>query len=440
MNGNQNVMCMKQQPIIRSWYQHPDPIWFYASRNLCNLNMFNVMLKVVNNHTKKTINTKHHDPLRATLYHCLWSTHTNRPIEVCITNQRALKTVIDALVNAKLLDFKTGMRNKKTGYFYNSKFQPTAKFELKLIKYDIPLKNVKHVRQIVTKDSGGNIISRKTIGSKTKDGKLIQEYNDFIKGQDIRCAFKMGDFYTKRKKHPKTGKWIRRSIRYNLISNLAVNSQVARIFTDKIGTGGRLYNQDSLAVQQFPKVVRPRITINDNPTIELDFDELHPNMCYHTDGLNPPVTNYAFYPNDPLGLLRKCAKKAFNTLMNASTAKEALRSITKTLYCDNPMLGKTLSAEYGAGMKPRKCIIKMCIKIVRSHIPIKKYFCSGAWKTLQYEDSKMMLEIITELRQMDIVALPIHDSVIIENKHAATAKRIMQKVYMRHYGFSIGVS
>jgi len=51
-----------------------------------------------------------------------------------------------------------------------------------------------------------------------------------------------------------------------------------------------------------------------------------------------------------------------------------------------------------------------------------------------------MLKILTELRLKGIVALPIHDSVIVEDQHAATAEGIMKKVYLKAYGFSIGVS
>lgn len=428
-NINNRSIYSTPNIISRKWYQHVNPIWFDINKPSCDQKFFDVLIEILKKTSPLKITVSHHTPLKAVIYHCIWSTCTNRPIEAKITNKRALKTVIKGLKNVGLLDFRIGRSNVDEGYWYNSKFQPTERFKAVLVKLNIPLKDIKDVRQIVTKDSEGNEINRQAIDPNTPDGILIQEYNDFIKKQDIKCTFKPGDF--KAKDH-----------RYGLTGCINVNSQISRIFTDQEGDGGRLYNQGALQVQQLSEIVRGRITINSNPTTELDFDELHPNMSYHSGlGLNAPAKNYMIYSNDPAGLLRKCVKKGFNTIINSKTHGEAVKAVRKAFYCDKPNLGKALDGHFGGKYKrPTDRIEQMISDIKNHHSAIQHCFYSSAWKTLQHEDSEMLLEILTALRKINIIALPVHDSVVIEEEHVATAKKVMEMIYAKHYGFGIGVS
>ena len=58
---------------------------------------------------------------------------------------------------------------------------------------------------------------------------------------------------------------------------------------------------------------------------------------------------------------------------------------------------------------------------------------------LQYLDSRIMRAILLRLQSKNIVALPVHDSVICQRKHALYVKNIMKEEYKRIMGYSIEV-
>jgi len=65
------------------------------------------------------------------------------------------------------------------------------------------------------------------------------------------------------------------------------------------------------------------------------------------------------------------------------------------------------------------------------HPEIEKYFYSGIGLSLQNTDSKIMHQVIIRLlTEHDVVALPIHDSVIVKGKYKDLLKGIMEGVYV----------
>jgi hypothetical protein len=58
---------------------------------------------------------------------------------------------------------------------------------------------------------------------------------------------------------------------------------------------------------------------------------------------------------------------------------------------------------------------------------------------LEQQDSDIMVEVLSALADSGIVALPIHDSVIIQSRYAKEARQVMQDCYQKNTGFSIEV-
>ena len=197
-----------------------------------------------------------------------------------------------------------------------------------------------------------------------------------------------------------------------------------------IDLGGRLYAKPhrGLNYQTASKEVRKTITIDNEETIEVDYAGLHINMLYALEHIQYPLDKspYSFWmdvqldqsPNN-LEIAKKQAKKAMFTLMNAKSIKDALwvlRDADSEVDWDN--------------------IIELMLK---EHSRIKKYIGSDMGITLQNLDSKMMLDILEECKELEIVALGIHDSVIVQKKHKDEAVKIMKKIYEEHMKFNINV-
>jgi hypothetical protein len=73
------------------------------------------------------------------------------------------------------------------------------------------------------------------------------------------------------------------------------------------------------------------------------------------------------------------------------------------------------------------------------HSAISGLLCSGIGTRLQYIDGKMIRKVCVRLCEMGICALPVHDSVIVQDKYSNVCERIMVEEYEKavgHQGFS----
>lgn len=411
-----------QTPSYLHWFQHPEPIQFNIYQTSCNPKLFELIRTRLKSEFK--ITKRHTQPLQSILYHLQVSARTNIPIELSITDDRPLKNILGSLKKLKVVDFKKGHSDIGKGYTYLSKFQPTDGIRQMICKLPFLLKDIEQVRVINIKDEKGNVTERIQLDDSTIDGQCIKLFNGFIKTHQIQCDILPGDFD---KNHHL----------YGFTGNIFLNSQVVRIYTDKEGVGGRLYNQDAFQVQSLSKSIRKRITIDGEPTVELDFKAFHPSMIYNLEGLETPMDAYSIFSDDPSGLLKKCTKRAFNIFINSANIPEAVKGLTYELFCEQGALGAVLKQHYQS--KPQSCVAKLLRAVYTAHNPVKKWFCQAGWETLQNKDSDMMLLILMNLKEKGIPALPIHDSIIVPEKDAHAAHRVMRVVYKKTMGFDIQI-
>ena len=420
----QSVPLNIQNQKSTEWFQHSDPIKFKDYQTSCDDKIFEFVRTQLKSQFKVT--KKHVQPLKAILYHLQLSAHSNRPVEISITDNRPVKNILKALESLKMVDFKRGRSDVKEGYSYLSKFQPTDEMRKILCKVRFKLNDIEHVRLVNIKDKDGNVIERKILDGSTPDGKYVSSYNQFIKQHFIQCEFLSGDFD-------------KNDHLYGFAGNFSLNSQVARIYTDEEGVGGRLYNQDQFGVQGLPKKVRKRITIDGEPTDELDFSAYHPCLIYNINKLEAPEAPYQIY-RDQSDEMTKCVKLAFNTMLNSKDEEEAVSSTVKQLYCDSPDLGRALSSYFSqTHSAPKECATQLLGDIVKSHPLVQERFYSATWRDLQNIDAQLMLLILDELRSMKIPALPIHDSLIVKQRHRDTAFETMHRIYTRFLDFHTSI-
>ena len=173
--------------------------------------------------------------------------------------------------------------------------------------------------------------------------------------------------------------------------------------------GGRLYTGVN-GHQALSKVDRANITINEHATTELDFSALHPSMIYADNGIQLEADPYSFCE------LRDVAKKALLIAINAKNKEEAVGALNE--YIRNHNYSINANDVYS--------------NMEKHHAEIKDYFYSDYGVKLQKRDGKMMMEILNNMLSLRIIALPVHDSIIIDSRYADKAKAVMDRIYRKY--------
>jgi len=87
---------------------------------------------------------------------------------------------------------------------------------------------------------------------------------------------------------------------------------------------------------------------------------------------------------------------------------------------------KDAGFDTGKDLRP---ILNMMDNFKARHAPIQEFLFSGTGIDLQNTDSRIMEKIMMILHDQGVVALPIHDSAIVEEEHGELLQKIMVQVY-----------
>ncbi|NTV13514.1 MAG: hypothetical protein HGA96_06230 [Desulfobulbaceae bacterium] len=183
--------------------------------------------------------------------------------------------------------------------------------------------------------------------------------------------------------------------------------------------GGRFYGAFH---QRMPKQLRANITINGEPTVELDYSAHHVRMLYHLSSID--------YCGDPYMALcdtkeeRKMFKLATLAMVNAKS-KSATVGAIRAMVADSTGISFRL-----AKAKP---IIERFQEV---HAPISRYLCSDIGCALQNKDSVITDGILTRLTDDGVPCLPIHDSYIVPARHEDLLRQAMFEEYEKTMGYS----
>jgi len=202
--------------------------------------------------------------------------------------------------------------------------------------------------------------------------------------------------------------------------------------------GGRLYRG---FWQNIPKNFRPLITIDGEATVELDYKAFHPNLIY----LEKTGKFYEPYGGDPYVMdgyegndeMRRLMKTVLLVLINAETEKKTMGGIKeeceKAFSKDPEGFGEafTLYKE----LKPRK-LVDM---VKGQHPQIAEYFGSDRGIHLQFKDSNLSVKILLRLAAEGILALPVHDSFIVQARHKDKLEQAMREEFQKMFGAEPGI-
>ena len=159
--------------------------------------------------------------------------------------------------------------------------------------------------------------------------------------------------------------------------------------------------------QNVPKEYRRYITINNKPTVELDYSGLHPRILYGLAGLQPPKDPYliGIEPKH-----RDLAKVALNAIINVGSGR-----ISRAEGYDPSKVG----------MEWREFLQV----IEEAHKPIAQFFRVGYGLRLQFLDSQMAEQVLLHFGQNDIPCLPVHDSFVMHHGYEDELEQVMQEAF-----------
>ena len=208
-----------------------------------------------------------------------------------------------------------------------------------------------------------------------------------------------------------------------------------RIFSGSFDRGGRFYCHGT-SFQNLPAGQRLELEwIIDGtaqPTVEIDYANLHIRMAYSEAGERIPHGDQ--YTID--GFDRALVKVAVNVLFNAATTNRGILAITDELRY-NPALRAVNDIESSNRSLCRALAERVVAAIHLKHRRIKSHFGSDCGAGFQRQDSDMAIEVMTRMIQRTgRCPLPIHDSFLVPEADADILSQTMIEV-ARGYGLEL---
>lgn len=207
--------------------------------------------------------------------------------------------------------------------------------------------------------------------------------------------------------------------------------------------GGRFYGAWWIGMKNRKTKFRRRITIDGQPTVELDYAQIHPMMLYvqagartvEKDGIRVSLPGTGLtVPADSYvlpGLERDMVKTVFNAMLNVDT-RQGMRGAAKKAAIDDAIdeakekaLVSRVAYKY-PDTEPWIAAYTGCIKPIRErHKAIDAAFGTGIGLLLQNVDSQVAEAVMLAMAQRGVTVLPVHDSFIVRAEYEPLLLSIM---------------
>ncbi len=183
--------------------------------------------------------------------------------------------------------------------------------------------------------------------------------------------------------------------------------------------GGRLYGG---FWQKLTKQQRKQgLLINGNPVTTLDFGQIAPRIMYGMAKTHPHFEDAYLIPGiNPK--YRDGVKKVFNAMLHAKERQNRFPHGTRDLIPNTSIkVGQVID------------------NILNHHQPVAHLFYSEQGLRVMFKESQILIAIIEKLMDQNIIGLPIHDALIVEEDHAPLVREIMISTFKEITGIEIPV-
>jgi hypothetical protein len=165
------------------------------------------------------------------------------------------------------------------------------------------------------------------------------------------------------------------------------------------------------------------ILIEDDCCVELDYGQMSLAILYGLTGTKPPEGD--LYDLSAEGIptdYRKGIKTVIQALINSSNVPRRMPKGVR----------KLIPSEYNI-----KDILEA---VARKHPVIFPLMTSGIGMQLFRKESDILVDVLETLRSEGIVALPVHDAVVVRDDNADKAEAVMKQVFREHTGITPDVT
>lgn len=189
--------------------------------------------------------------------------------------------------------------------------------------------------------------------------------------------------------------------------------RLRRIFTqDSFESGGRLFGG---FWQNIGKTARREGVIIDGEAVAtLDYSQMNPRILYGLAEATPPEEDVYLLPG--LEDYRSGVKKVMNAMLFAT------KPITR--------MPKGVRKEFSEMVSVRKVMDK----VIEAHPALGDHFFTGIGHRMQFIESQIMVDLLLDFRDKGIVALPVHDAVIVPGCSISEVKERMLSIFQEHTG------
>ena len=194
--------------------------------------------------------------------------------------------------------------------------------------------------------------------------------------------------------------------------------RLRRIFNNSdFAQGGRLYGGFWQAMSSDER--QEHILIEGDCCVELDYGQMSLAILYGLTGTKPPEGD--LYDLSAEGIptdYRKGIKTVIQALINSSKVPTKMPKGVRKLIPSRYTINDILQA------------------VSRKHPAIYPQMTSGIGMQLFRKESDILVDVLETLRSEGIVALPVHDAVIVMDEHHLQATKIMKEVFEGHTGIT----
>ncbi len=192
-----------------------------------------------------------------------------------------------------------------------------------------------------------------------------------------------------------------------------LDRRLRRVFTQgRFDSGGRLYGG---FWQLLGKATRLKgLTLTREEVVELDYGQMNPRILYGLCGAQPPECDAYAIPG--YQRFRPGVKKVMNSMIFATKRLTRMPKGVRKEFEEQHRVEQVMQA------------------IEAAHPAIKDCFFRGMGHEAQFIESQVMVEVLLNLRELGVHALPIHDSVVVGKSNKNRVKEIMLSCFLKVVG------
>ena len=194
--------------------------------------------------------------------------------------------------------------------------------------------------------------------------------------------------------------------------------RLRRIFNNSdFAQGGRLYGGFWQAMSSEER--QEHILIEGDCCVELDYGQMSLMILYGLTDNTPPEGD--LYDLSEYGIPAECRagiKKVMQAIINS------------------PELPRRLPRGARRHIPSRITLKDILQAVERKNPAIFPLMTSGIGMQLFRKEADILVDVLTALKAQGIVALPIHDAVLVMDEHQEVAQKIMIKVFEKHTGLT----